>query len=116
MSFLMLLGAGPSGGVESAQAPYGPVTIAASTETPITVPPGTWTVGTLLWGPSAPLVAGEIELVWDGGSQLVIYAGGDAWEDELLGGDATGYAIPAGTSVGVINTGGAFTIWNGVEP
>ena len=106
---------GVVGGIESADSntvtaypSYGPVTIPSGgpPSGPYTVPPGAWTVGTVLWGSSAPL---QNDLAIYQGANGYLYADGVFYND--LFEDVSDQEI-VGTFT-IVNPGSSFSIWNG---
>lgn len=94
---------------------YGPVTITGggATTSGLTVPAGSWTVATLLWGASVPLPTG-LEMNRADTNDLYNFDGTN-WLDEVDFSTIVDSTAISG-AFSLINPSSAFTIWNGLGP
>lgn len=97
----------------TAYSSYGPLSVPVG-ETTITVPPGVWTVGTVLWGIGGTIPLGFTIALSDV-SDLWSWTG-SIWESGMDSSDGTNVSV-SGDLILILGIGETpFTIWNGLEP
>ncbi len=99
----------------SAYPTYGPITVPVNPDSvTITVPSGSWTVGTILWGPSVALSTG-FSMATEDFSAFWEWMG-TYWKNTYTEADDTAVTVSGNLVLFNAPSEPSLTIWNGLEP